>query len=169
MYYDVSHQFDDSHTDDTLKLVHVNARSLQKNFDQLYEFLASLHFTPHVICISASRINSDPLININIPNYSFFHVKPKYSRAGGVAVYTHVSLNYQLCPNQPQFANSESLWIKLSGRYTSSHTVSVINRHPCNAATNDFNNFIFAHLVKLKFSFYCIFISHSKIKTKTEI
>ena len=36
--------------------MHVNIRSLHKNFDLLYEFIQSLQFIPQIICITETRI-----------------------------------------------------------------------------------------------------------------
>ena len=38
-------------------LMHLNIRSLQKNYDDLYDLVAALSFRPNVICPSESRIN----------------------------------------------------------------------------------------------------------------
>ena len=58
-------------SDDALILLHVNIRSLQKNFDPLCELITLLNFTPQIICITETRIKDQPLINVAIPNYSF--------------------------------------------------------------------------------------------------
>ena len=69
---------------DSLILVHLNIRSLHKNFDNLHEFFSLLPFKPDVICPSESRINQ-PLKNIQLQMYNFLNAKPG-KKAGGVAV-----------------------------------------------------------------------------------
>ena len=54
-------------------LIHFNIRSLQKNFDSLHEFLSLQQSSPDIICLSETRLKEQPLININIPGYSFIH------------------------------------------------------------------------------------------------
>ena len=49
----------------TLILLHVNIRSLHKNFDQLHEFLSSLQFTPRVVCITETRIKKQNFLKHN--------------------------------------------------------------------------------------------------------
>ena len=60
-------------------------RSFTKNFDALYELILSLPVFPDVVCASETRIKGDPVINISIPNYNFFH-KNSPINAGGVAI-----------------------------------------------------------------------------------
>ena len=58
----------------SLVLLHVNIRSLHKNFDNLYDFLVELNFLPDVICLTETRIKLHPLLNISflfIQLYSF--------------------------------------------------------------------------------------------------
>ena len=96
----------------TLLLLHVNVRSLHKNFDLFYEFIDSLNQPPHIICLSETRIKHEPLINIELNNYSFIHANSK-ANAGGVAMYIHDSVKFEVSPEQYELANAESLWICL--------------------------------------------------------
>ena len=50
-----------------LFLVYVNIRSLQKNYESLFETLNSLRLKPDIICISEARIINSNLINIDMP------------------------------------------------------------------------------------------------------
>ena len=75
-------------------------------------FLKSLLFKPDVICLTETRVNDQPLANINLPNYSFVHI-PSQSNAGGVAVYVSLNLKFSLDDNQHQLHNSESIWLNL--------------------------------------------------------
>ena len=111
----------------TLILLHIKVRSLNKNSD-LFEFIESLNFLLHVICLSETRIKMDPLINIELTNYSFVHVKSK-SNAGGVAIYISKNLNYEISQNQHVLTNTESLWITITKNLLS-YTVGVIYLHP---------------------------------------
>ena len=70
----------------SLVLLHINIRSLHKNFDNLYDFLVELNFLPDVICLTETRIKLHPLLNISLPNYTFFHTDST-TNAGGVGIY----------------------------------------------------------------------------------
>ena len=58
----------------SLSIIHLNIRLLNKNFDKLYDFLLCLTFTPNVLCLSESRIKKQPLVNIILSGYSFVNV-----------------------------------------------------------------------------------------------
>ena len=73
--------------------MHLNIRSLTKNFDALCEFISSLSFTPDLVCLTETRIKDQPLVNKTIPGNSFAHVNSQ-SSAGGVAIYTSNNLNF---------------------------------------------------------------------------
>ena len=70
----------------SLILMHLNIRSLHKNFDPFFNFIQSLDLAPDVICLTETRIKDQPLINLDIPGYSFVHVNSE-TAAGGVAIY----------------------------------------------------------------------------------
>ena len=109
-------------------MLNINVRSLHKNFDLLCEFIESLNFLPHVICLSETRVKKDSLINIELTNYIFFHVNSK-SNAGGVAIYIRNNLNYEIFQNQHVLPTSESLWIIITEHFLS-YTEGVKYRHP---------------------------------------
>jgi len=136
-YFDVNFQIFKSKDDNNLILLQVNVQSLNKKFDFLYNFIASQKFIPHVICISETRINKQPLINVNLLNYSFLHVDSE-TTAGGVAMYVHESIKFQLATNQCVLETSESLWINLNGYSRISFTVGVVYRHPSTTTANCF-------------------------------
>ena len=122
----------------SLVLLHVNIRSLHKNFDSFHDFLIALNVSPDVICLTETRIRTHLLSNIEIPNYSFVHVDSK-SAAGGVAIYVSCGLQYELCPIQHHLHDSESLWINLfENKPNNNYTIGVIYRHPSQVNINDF-------------------------------
>ena len=70
-------------------------RSLQGNFEKLYDILLLIKSTPDIKCISETKIQNktytdcgknDPLSNIALDRYQFYHV-PSPANAGGVAMY----------------------------------------------------------------------------------
>ena len=66
--------------------MHLNIRTLTKHFGAFCEFIASLSFTPNLVCLTKTHIKGQPLANITTPGYSFAHVN-SLSSAGGVAIY----------------------------------------------------------------------------------
>ena len=70
-------------------VLHINIRSLQKNFDDFYNLLCSLPQPPVIIALSKTRINLHPLSDIEIPGYTFYYSNSP-SKAGGVGVYVRI-------------------------------------------------------------------------------
>ena len=69
-----------------LILLHLNIRSLNKNYDNLVEFSSTLPAQPHVVSLTETKIKGHPSVNINLPGYNFLHVN-SISNACGVGVY----------------------------------------------------------------------------------
>ena len=58
---------------DSLILMHLNIRSLNKNINDLDIFISTLPFKPDVISLSEARVDQ-PLQNIDIEGYNLVHV-----------------------------------------------------------------------------------------------
>ena len=127
-YFEVNSQIVNGFYDDALILMHVNIRSLHKNFDLLFEFTQSFQVIPQIICIRETRIKYQSQINVSIPNYGFAHVNPN-SNAGGVAMYIYKNIIYQVIENPIQMCDSECLWIKIKN-FDAKFTLGVVYRHP---------------------------------------
>ena len=50
--------------------LHVNIRSLQKNYDELYQFVSELSLKPLIICITKTKLKGIPDVNIWVCFYS---------------------------------------------------------------------------------------------------
>ena len=129
-FYDNS--FNLWNANDSLILVHLNNRSLHKNFDDLHEFVSLLHFKPDIICLSESRINQ-PLKNIQLQGYNILNAKPA-KKAGRVAVYLSMKFNFTQLKSF-QLCGTESIWLKIWNN-NSTKTIPnwlylpASNRHP---------------------------------------
>ena len=80
----------------SLSLFHLNACSLNKNFDDLEYPIKTTNQTFDVIAISESRTksNMDIKTNINLPNYSIEYT-PTESHAGGTLLYISNNIAYK--------------------------------------------------------------------------
>ena len=78
-----------------LFLLHLNIRSLQKNHDNLCEFLDQLPIKPHLIGLSETKIKHQPLLDISLPNYNFIHAASP-TNAGAVGLYISDFLEYEI-------------------------------------------------------------------------
>ena len=81
--------------DSEMFLLHLNIRSLQKNFDNFYNFLTSLPTAPQVISLTETKIKDKPLCNISIQGYAFLHVNSLTNHAGAVGVYINNSQHFR--------------------------------------------------------------------------
>ena len=57
---------------DSLFVIYINIRSIQKKFDNLCELLSHFDRQPDLICIAETRLKGNPITNINKQNYDFF-------------------------------------------------------------------------------------------------
>ena len=73
--------------------MHLNIRSLNINFNDIYQFLQSLLFNPDILCLSESGVKEQPLVNTDLPECNFFNVNRKRN-ARGVAIYISTNLKY---------------------------------------------------------------------------
>ena len=105
-----------------LILLHLNMRSLQKNYDDLHAFLSDLPCKPHIISISETKIKDKPLTSISLPGYIFLH-KNSVSNAGGVGVYISDLLQFNEITFKATFPGCESLWINLNSSNNESNYV----------------------------------------------
>ena len=110
-------------------MIHFNTRSLAKNKNLIEEFITEIKYSPEIIGISETKINSNTCLNLNIPNFDFFH-NDSPTNAGGVGIYVNQSLKYKLrndlLLNVP---NCEDLWAEVSTDQ-GSIIFAVIYRHP---------------------------------------
>ena len=78
--------------------MHLNIRSLQKNFDSLLNLLLTLRFEFKVICITETWC-SDNSMNHNLfelPQYKSIHQVSRSGKGGGIAVFLHESLTFNI-------------------------------------------------------------------------
>ena len=121
---------------DFLILVHLNIRSLHKNFDNLHEFVSLLPFKPDVIFLSESRINQ-LLKNIQLQRYNFLNATPG-KKAGGETVYLSTTFNFTQVISF-QVYGTESIWLKIwNNNSTKTILIGSIYQHP----TKDSNKFL---------------------------
>ena len=98
----------------SVNIIHINIRSLQKNFDSLQEFLCLLPKIPEIFCLTKSRINKDSLINIELLDFKLFR-NDSVTRAGGVAVYVADTFNAEIILSlYLNITGCENIWLKMN-------------------------------------------------------
>jgi len=76
----------------SLFMLHINARSLNKNFSSLDELIQNFPNLPDIIGVSETWLKSNLEQNISIAGYEFNYQNAK-KRAGGVAFYISLVMN----------------------------------------------------------------------------
>ena len=82
----------------SFSMLHLNIRSLQKNFDNLFNLLITLKFEFKVICITEIWC-SDNSMNHNLfklPQYISIHQVRRTGKGGGIPVFLRESLAFNI-------------------------------------------------------------------------
>ena len=95
-------------------IIHINLRSINKNFDKLHQLISQMPFDPNCIAITETKINKRSNLNsFQLDRYDFIHVD-SLTCAGGVGLYINNSLQYD---NRPDLNlrdnNYESVWAEV--------------------------------------------------------
>src|SRR6266478_1729404 len=134
--YSITH-FNDKFCNNTDFLtIHFNIRSISNHFDDLSIFLESIKSTFSLIALSEIWLPSKENAQFyNIPNYNFECSLRPNSNYGGVGLYIHNSVSYQIL-NINDIVDSESLWLTINIDNLNI-VVGLIYRNP-NAGLPDF-------------------------------
>jgi len=77
-------------------LLHVNVRSLRKNYNSLLTLLLSMKNKPTFIAITESWLTSGEHIFFSIPEYEFISLPRESCRGGGVGIYVLRKFNFKV-------------------------------------------------------------------------
>ena len=85
---------------ETVNAIHVNIRSLSKNFDNLLDILRDSNSNFNVLCLAETWCTDSTLMsntNLHLPNFNIISQERKINKRGGrVLIYIHKSLAYNL-------------------------------------------------------------------------
>ena len=114
-----------------LFMIHINIRSLQKHFDTLVEMLQLLPALPQLICIIKTKINKEPLVNIELEIYHFLNAN-SVTQAGGVGIYISKDISFNLIGENTHVGGGcEDLWISTSiPGIKRKIVIALLYRHP---------------------------------------
>ena len=108
-------------TDDDFSILHINPRSLNKNFDGIHAFLSSFKHIFSIITLSETWFNEDGSNLIDIENYTLLSAPRRHGRrSGGSAIYVHNSVSYRIrddlklnTEHHENTDHSESIFVEL--------------------------------------------------------
>ena len=114
----------------SLSLMHINARSLNKNFDSLELLLTSLQNFPFsVIGVTETWLhtNSPPLYSLE--NYQMLRSDRGHRKGGGVAIYAKNDIKFKVRPDL-HIEGTENIFIEILNNDAKNVIVGVIYRPP---------------------------------------
>ena len=137
------HQLLDNKNTTSVSILHLNIRSINKNFDSFELFLSSLNYCFSVICFSETWLNDRNVDNSNykLPNYSSIHQIRTHSRGGGVPIYIHKDFEFKIRNDLSiNCKDAESLGVELLHDKKKNTLFNVLYRPP-NGQIETFENF----------------------------
>ena len=133
----------------SFSMLHLNIRSLQKNFDSLLNLLMTLKFEFKVICITETWC-SDNSMNHNLfelPQYKRIHQVRRANKGGGIAVVLHESITFNI--RSVTNANIEGLCVQFINKKSKNVLINTQYRLPA-GNFNEFEAYLNTFLDKYK-------------------
>ena len=147
---------------ETINAIHVNIRSLSKNFDNLLVILRDSNYSFNILCVTETWCTDSTLksnSNLHVPNFDLISQERKRNkRGGGVLIYIHkrlkCNLHNNLCVSDK---DKEILTIEISRKNDKNTLLSCCYRPPSgdseNLSTLLQNNIIEKSVLEKKISY----------------
>jgi hypothetical protein len=108
----LSHFFDFRDTN-SIDVLHVNARSLKKNYDKLETLLLNIAHTITAVAVTETWLSDNNYSAYNLPGYNF-ECLSRNNRTGGVGIYLNSNMIYKARMDLCRMLNSiECLFIEV--------------------------------------------------------
>ena len=124
--------------------MHLNIRSINKNFGNFKRFLSNLIFGFSIICFSEAWLDDSNVDNSNyeLPNYVSVHQIRNHYKGGGVSVYILKNLEFKIRDDLSiNFKDIESVGVKILHAKRRNSLFNVVYRPP-NSKIEPFENFL---------------------------
>ena len=89
-------KFAGSSSHDSFSILHLNIKSIKKNFDKFKLFFSTLAFSFSVICFSETWLDQVGNSLYKLPNYISKHQVRDDRKGGRVSIYIHNSLSFKV-------------------------------------------------------------------------
>ena len=128
--------------DNNFDILHVNARSLNKNYDELVSLLYYLKHNFSVIGVSETWLKPTSDVTLfQIPGYSFAHVCRSDKTGGGVALYVKEELDSKIRDDLSGIKpGCESIFFEIAGSNNKKAVVGCMYRAPNSDSTSFIEN-----------------------------
>ena len=119
---------------DDFSIIHVNLRSMSKNFENFKTLLANCSHEFSMICITETWCKDDAIkfnSNYQLPNYNVVHFPRKNRTGGGICVFVHNSLIFKLRDDlSTSDENNESMIIEIINKNSKNIIIGTTYRPP---------------------------------------
>jgi len=117
----------------SFSILHINARSLNKNLDHVTTLVSILKYCFTVIAISETWATDQNVNNMQIPGYTLFG-KPRSSRGGGASLYIRDNISCTIRPDLSVDISGicESVFVEISSDFKRKTIVGCVYRAPNN-------------------------------------
>ena len=92
---DVKIGFSKFESSDTFSVLHLNIRSLRKNFEDFKELYKMLNLKFSIVCFSETWADDNKLQNDSLIQLLISHQIRKNRRGGGISIFVHKSLSFK--------------------------------------------------------------------------
>ena len=124
-----------------ISLLHINSRSLNRNFEYFENLLQSLNnLNFSVIGVSETWLHHDSPQLFNLPNYTLIRADREGRRGGGVAFYIADNLKFRV-RYDIKFQQTEVLFIEIDNDKLKNCVIGLIYRPPDSKFDLFYNNF----------------------------
>mgnify|MGYP001795064481 FL=1 len=115
-------------------ILHLNIRSIKKNFENFKLFLSSFSFDFSIICFSETWLDDSFLESqslYELPNYKSVHQVRNNGKGGGVSIYINEAINFKLRSDLSiNSTDVESISVELLYNKKSNTLINVLYRPP---------------------------------------
>ena len=120
---------------DSFSVLHINIRSMQKNFEKFQEFFKTLKFNFSAVCLSETwcdSIDSTKNSNYRLHGYKSFHQTRDGRKGGGLCIFLRNTLSYKIRSDLNMNSDAiECLCLEISTK-TSKNLILSLNYRPPN-------------------------------------
>ena len=129
--------------DNKLNIVHMNSRSLPKNFDKITAFLSCLSTPPDILAFTETWLTDNNKHLYQLPGYHSYHLIRNTRTQGGVSVFISNKLNTeQLCELTIINEDIEINTIKINNIFQNTIICAIYRPHSKHILVEEFSNIL---------------------------